>query len=101
MPTPDLVVELFSTDEMVILAWLHFPRNGYVHWSVHLDAHACSRKTNSDIDANTTDVHDDGSNWIASRYTRYSRCQRRHLRTIQDRRMMEFQAILRQLFHPN
>ena len=24
MPTPDLVVELFSTDEMVILAWLHF-----------------------------------------------------------------------------
>ena len=24
MPTPDLVVELFSSDDMVILAWLHF-----------------------------------------------------------------------------
>jgi hypothetical protein len=24
MPTPDLVIELFSTDDMVILAWLHF-----------------------------------------------------------------------------
>ena len=24
MPTPDVVVDLFSTDEMLILAWLHF-----------------------------------------------------------------------------
>lgn len=24
MPTPDLVVDLFSSDDMVILAWLHF-----------------------------------------------------------------------------
>ena len=24
MPTPDLVVDLFSTDDMIILAWLHF-----------------------------------------------------------------------------
>ena len=24
MPTPDIVLDLFSTDEMIILAWLHF-----------------------------------------------------------------------------
>ena len=24
MPTPNLVIELFSSDEMIILAWLHF-----------------------------------------------------------------------------
>ena len=24
MPTPDLVIDLFSSDEMIILAWLHF-----------------------------------------------------------------------------
>ncbi len=24
MPTPDLVVDLFSSDDMIILAWLHF-----------------------------------------------------------------------------
>lgn len=24
MPTPELVIELFSSDEMIILAWLHF-----------------------------------------------------------------------------
>ena len=24
MPTPDIVLELFSTDEMIMLAWLHF-----------------------------------------------------------------------------
>jgi len=24
MPTPEVVVELFSSDEMIILAWLHF-----------------------------------------------------------------------------